>query len=71
MDTATEREIQKAMRELMKNKTCFVIAHRLSTIEHADQILVLKDGDVVEQGTHRQLMDRKGFYQQLYAAQFE
>jgi len=59
------------MRELMKNKTCFVIAHRLSTIEHADQILVLKDGDVVEQGTHRQLMDRKGFYQQLYAAQFE
>ena len=71
VDTATEREIQKAMRELMKNKTCFVIAHRLSTIEHADQILVLKDGDVVEQGTHRQLMDRKGFYQQLYAAQFE
>ena len=71
VDTATEREIQKAMRELMKNRTCFVIAHRLSTIEHADQILVIRNGDVVEQGTHRQLMERKGFYQQLYAAQFE
>lgn len=71
VDTATEREIQKAMRELMKQKTCFVIAHRLSTIENADMILVLKDGDVVEQGTHRDLMDRKGFYQKLYAAQFE
>jgi ATP-binding cassette subfamily B protein len=59
------------MRELMKQKTCFVIAHRLSTIENADMILVLKDGDVVEQGTHRDLMDRKGFYQKLYAAQFE
>lgn len=71
VDTATEREIQKAMRELMRNKTCFVIAHRLSTIENADQILVLRDGDVVEMGTHRQLMDQKGFYHQLYAAQFE
>ncbi len=71
VDTATEREIQKAMRELMKNRTCFVIAHRLSTIEHADRILVLRDGDVAEQGTHRELMDRKGFYYQLYAAQFE
>ena len=71
VDTATEREIQKAMRELMKQKTCFVIAHRLSTIENADQILVLRDGDVVEQGTHRQLMERKGFYHQMYAAQFE
>ena len=71
VDTATEREIQKAMRELMKQKTCFVIAHRLSTIENADRILVLRDGDVVEQGTHRELMDRKGFYHRLYAAQFE
>ena len=71
VDTATEREIQKAMRDLMKNRTCFVIAHRLSTIENADQILVLRDGDVVEQGNHRQLMERKGFYHQLYAAQFE
>ena len=71
VDTSTEREIQKAMRELMKQKTCFVIAHRLSTIENADRILVLRDGDVVEQGTHRELMDRKGFYHRLYAAQFE
>ncbi len=71
VDTATEREIQRAMRELMRDRTCFVIAHRLSTIENADQILVLRDGDVTEQGTHRELMDRKGFYYQLYAAQFE
>ena len=71
VDTATEREIQKAMRELMKQKTCFVIAHRLSTIESADRILVLRDGDVVEQGTHRQLMEQKGVYHQLYSAQFE
>jgi ATP-binding cassette subfamily B protein len=71
VDTATEREIQKAMRELMKDKTCFVIAHRLSTIENADQILVLRNGDVVEQGTHRSLMAQRGFYYQLYAAQFE
>ncbi len=71
VDTATEREIQKAMRELMKNKTCFVIAHRLSTIEHADRIVVLRDGDVAEQGTHRELMARRGFYYRLYVAQFE
>ena len=71
VDTRTEQEIQKAMRELMKQKTCFVIAHRLSTIENADLILVLRDGDVIEQGTHRELMDRRGFYYQLYAAQFE
>ena len=71
VDTATEQEIQQAMRELMKDKTCFVIAHRLSTIEHADRILVLRDGDVAEQGTHRELMARRGFYYRLYAAQFE
>ena len=71
VDTATEREIQRAMRELMKGRTCFVIAHRLSTIENADRILVLRDGDVVEQGTHRELMECKGFYYSLYAAQFE
>ena len=71
VDTSTEREIQRAMRELMADKTCFVIAHRLSTIQHADLILVLRDGDVVEQGTHESLMARKGFYHSLYAAQFE
>lgn len=71
VDTSTEREIQKAMRELMKDKTCFVIAHRLSTIQNADSILVLNHGDVVEQGTHESLMEKKGFYQGLYASQFE
>ena len=71
VDTSTERQIQKAMRELMKDKTCFVIAHRLSTIQNADVILVLDHGDVVEQGTHESLMARKGFYYKLYAAQWE
>ena len=71
VDTSTEREIQRAMRELMRGRTCFVIAHRLSTIENADNILVMNDGDVVEQGTHRQLMARDGFYRKLYTAQFE
>ena len=71
VDTSTERQIQKAMRELMKDKTCFVIAHRLSTIQHADMILVVDHGDVVEQGTHESLMEKKGFYYKLYAAQFE
>ena len=71
VDTSTEREIQSAMLELMKGKTCFVIAHRLSTIQNADNILVLDHGDVVEQGTHKQLMDKKGFYYRLYASQYE
>ncbi len=71
VDTSTERQIQKAMRELMKDKTCFVIAHRLSTIRHADNILVVDHGDVVEQGTHEMLMNKRGFYYKLYAAQFE
>lgn len=71
VDTSTEKEIQYAMRKLMKGKTCFVIAHRLSTIQNADNILVLNQGDVVEQGTHRELMEAKGFYYRLYRAQFE
>jgi len=71
VDTSTERHIQKAMRELMTDKTCFVIAHRLSTIQHADHILVVDHGDVVEQGNHESLMEKKGFYYKLYAAQFE
>lgn len=71
VDTSTEREIQKAMRELMKQKTCFVIAHRLSTIQNADTILVVDHGDVVEQGSHESLMQKKGFYHKLYKAQFE
>ena len=71
VDTRTERQIQKAMLKLMEGKTCFVIAHRLSTIEHADLILVVNDGEVVEQGTHRELMERRGVYRRLYNAQFE
>ena len=71
VDTSTEREIQDAMLELMHGKTCFVIAHRLSTIQNADNILVLDHGDVVEQGTHRELMDKRGFYYRLYASQYE
>ena len=71
VDTSTEREIQQAMRRLMRGKTCFVIAHRLSTIQNADLILVLNQGDVVEQGTHESLMRRKGFYYQLYTSQFD
>ncbi len=71
VDTSTERQIQAAMRELMKDKTCFVIAHRLSTIRHADQILVVDAGDVVEQGTHESLMAKGGYYASLYNAQFE
>jgi len=71
VDTSTEREIQQAMRRLMEGKTCFVIAHRLSTIQHADLILVLNQGDVVEQGTHQSLMAQKGFYYKLYRSQFE
>ena len=71
VDTRTEQQIQAAMRTLMRDKTCFVIAHRLSTIRGADNILVIRDGDVVEQGTHETLMKQKGFYAKLYYAQFE
>ena len=71
MDTNTERQVQKAIRSLMKGKTCFVIAHRLSTIQNADHILVVDHGDVVEQGTHQSLMLQKGFYYRLYASQFQ
>ena len=70
VDTNTERQVQKAIRSLMAGKTCFVIAHRLSTIQNADHILVVDHGDVVEQGTHEELMARKGFYYRLYASQF-
>ena len=71
VDTRTEQRIQAAMRELMKDKTCFVIAHRLSTIQSADHILVLDGGKVVEQGTHEVLMAMNGFYRRLYESQFD
>ncbi|MBR6018646.1 MAG: ABC transporter ATP-binding protein [Lachnospiraceae bacterium] len=71
VDTRTERRIQKAMRTLMQDKTCFVIAHRLSTIQNADTILVIGNGTVVEAGTHEELMAQKGRYFSLYNAQFE
>lgn len=71
VDTRTEILIQKAMDNLMKGRTSFVIAHRLSTIKDADMILVMKDGDVIEQGNHDELMKKNGFYAQLYNSQFE
>lgn len=71
VDTRTELVIQRAMDELTKGRTSFVIAHRLSTIKNADVILVLKDGDIIECGNHKQLMDNNGFYCQLYNSQFE
>lgn len=71
VDTRTELVIQRAMDELMKDRTSFVIAHRLSTIKDADMILVMKDGDVIESGTHEELLSRGGFYAKLYNSQFE
>ena len=71
VDTRTETRIQKAMDNLMKGRTSFVIAHRLSTIRDADLILVMKDGDIVEQGTHEELLLKNGFYAELYNSQFE
>ena len=71
VDTRTEVRIQKAMDNLMKGRTSFVIAHRLSTIQDADLILVMKDGDIIEQGTHTQLLAQNGFYAELYNSQFE
>ena len=71
VDTRTEARIQKAMNNLMKGRTSFVIAHRLSTIRDADLILVMKDGDIIEQGNHEQLLAQGGFYAELYNSQFE
>ena len=70
VDTRTEVLIQKAMNKLMEGRTTFVIAHRLSTIRNADKILVLKDGDIIEQGNHNELLAQKGFYSELYQSQF-
>jgi ATP-binding cassette subfamily B protein len=71
VDTRTEERIQKALLRLMHGRTSFVIAHRLSTIRDADQVLVIDDGEIVEQGTHQQLLDQRGFYHHLYVSQFK
>ena len=71
VDTRTEEIVQKAMDKLIKNKTSFIIAHRLSTIKNADLILVVKDGNIVEQGSHEELMKLGGSYAELYNSQFE
>ncbi|TFH00488.1 MAG: ATP-binding cassette domain-containing protein, partial [Calditrichales bacterium] len=71
VDTRTEVLIQKAMDNLMKNRTSFIIAHRLSTIRNADRILVMDQGDIVEQGSHDDLLAKNGFYAELYNSQFD
>ena len=71
IDTKTEIAVQKGIEGLLKNRTSFVIAHRLSTIRDADLILVMKDGDIIEQGNHEELMEKGGFYAGLYNSQFE
>ena len=70
VDSRTEIQIQRAMNDLMKGRTCFVIAHRLSTIQNADTILVVRDGEITEQGTHDELIKLGGFYSTLYNSQF-
>ena len=70
VDTKTELQIQKVMRTMMKDRTCFVVAHRLSTIRNADLILVVRDGRIIEQGTHDELMSSKSFYSEIFNAQF-
>ena len=70
IDTRTEQQIQKAFAEMMKGRTSFIVAHRLSTIREADLILVMKDGRIIEQGTHDELLAKKGFYSELYESQF-
>lgn len=71
VDTRTEELVQKAMDALTKGRTSFIIAHRLSTIKNADLILVMKDGNIIEQGSHNELMEKNGFYTELYNSQFQ
>ena len=70
LDTRTEMRIQKAFSTMMEGRTSFIVAHRLSTILEADKILVMKDGNIIEQGTHKELIANKGFYYELYNSQF-
>ena len=71
IDTRTELKIQQAFDKLMQNKTSFIVAHRLSTIKNADLILVMNNGNVIEKGTHKELIEKHGFYEKLYNSQFE
>jgi ATP-binding cassette subfamily B protein len=71
VDTRTERAIQQAIRKLQEDRTSFVIAHRLSTIRHASKILVINNGEIIEQGSHDELMAKRGFYYDLYMSQFK
>ena len=70
IDTRTEIRIQKAFNTMMEGRTSFIVAHRLSTIQEADKILVMRDGRIVEQGKHEELLEKRGFYAQLYHSQF-
>lgn len=70
IDTRTEIKVQKAFEELMEGRTSFVVAHRLSTVQEADLILVMKDGNIIEQGTHEEMLEEGGFYAHLYESQF-
>jgi ATP-binding cassette subfamily B protein len=70
IDTRTEQQIQKAFARLMKGRTSFIVAHRLSTIKNADIILVMRDGNIIEQGSHERLLEENGFYAKLYHSQF-
>jgi ATP-binding cassette subfamily B protein len=70
IDTRTEIRIQKAFNTMMQGRTSFIVAHRLSTIQEADMILVMRNGHIVEQGSHEQLLEKRGFYEQLYQSQF-
>ena len=70
IDTRTEIKIQKAFSKLMQGKTTFIVAHRLATVREADVILVMKDGNIIEQGSHKELIAKKGFYNELYKSQF-
>ncbi|TNK91530.1 ABC transporter ATP-binding protein, partial [Mycoplasmopsis pullorum] len=71
IDSITEKIIQRSLDKLMENKTCFIIAHRLSTIKNVDKILVIKDGNIIEIGNHKELIEQKGFYYNLYTSSFE
>ena len=71
IDTRTEQKIQSAFAAMMKGRTSFIVAHRLSTIKEADIILVMKDGSIIEQGNHKELMKKQGYYAELYNSQFE